>query len=145
MLAPDGQVKILDFGLAQTPRTSHLTSSGFIGTPAYMAPEQIARDEYDHRCDIWALGVLLYELLTGSAPFKAKTPPALTYAVLNKAPAPVAALRPNVPLGIEYVLNKALAKKPQNRYQRVEAMVKCQVLNRMASLGLPVSERVPVY
>ncbi|MDX1578481.1 MAG: SpoIIE family protein phosphatase [Gemmatimonadota bacterium] len=120
MLTPDGAVRVLDFGIARAPQLSSLTTSGtHVGTAAYMAPEQLAGEGYDHRADIWGLGVLLYQLLTGTLPFRGKTAPALLYAVVSSVPEPVSALRANLPLGVEYVLNKALAKKPQDRYQSV--------------------------
>jgi phosphoserine phosphatase RsbU/P len=123
MLRDDGQVMILDFGLARTADASSLTSSGmYIGTMMYMSPEQLTGEAVDQRTDIWALGVMLYELLTGVLPFKATSSASMLYAVLSGAPEPVTALRAHVPLGIEWILNKAMAKKAQDRYQRVEAM-----------------------
>ncbi len=94
MLTAKGQVKIMDFGLASLAGRSKLTKSGTtLGTPAYMAPEQLEGRDVDRRVDIWALGVVLYEMLTQRTPFDADYEQAIAYGILNEEPEPVTAIR----------------------------------------------------
>jgi len=124
MLTAKGQVKIMDFGLASLAGRSKLTKSGTtLGTPAYMAPEQLEAAEVDRRADIWALGCVLYEMLTQRTPFDADYEQAIAYGILNEAPEPVTAQRRGLPAGIDDLLLKALAKDPAARYQHADDMV----------------------
>ena len=131
MVTPKGQVKVLDFGLAKlldedAARTSgihhtELTEVGVpYGTATYAAPEQARGDRVDSRADIFSAGVLLYEMLTGSWPFRGKTAIDVRHAVLHEQPVPVAeARRSPVPPRLQEILDKALAKNPRERYQGV--------------------------
>jgi len=124
ILTKDGTVKIVDFGLAKLSGSTQLTKTGTtMGTAAYMSPEQIRGEEVDHRTDIWALGVMLYEMVTGEPPFKGENETALTYAILNDEPENIIAIRDDIPHQTDIVIGRALVKNPANRYQDVQEMV----------------------
>lgn len=118
MLDSDGQVKLMDFGLVRAGELSHLTRSGTVlGTPQYMAPEQITGGQVDRRTDLYSLGVVIYELLSGEAPFNRTTPMATAYAHVNEPPPPLGQRQSLTPKSVEAVVMKALAKDPAARYQ----------------------------
>lgn len=131
MVTPMGQVKILDFGLAklmdeEAARTSgihhtELTEVGIpYGTATYAAPEQARGDRVDARADIFSTGVLLYETLTGTWPFRGQTAVDVRHAVLHENPIPLASARPGrLPPRLQEILDKALAKDPRARYQKI--------------------------
>jgi len=124
IVTTDGLVKILDFGLAKLAGTDGLTREGtVIGTAAYMSPEQIDGDEIDHRTDIWALGVVFYQMLTAVAPFKRDTELATMHAVLTADPKPLASWVGGLPKAIEEVIKKALAKSREHRYQDMRELL----------------------
>jgi TolB-like protein/Flp pilus assembly protein TadD/predicted Ser/Thr protein kinase len=124
VVTDEGVVKILDFGLAKLAGQIRLTKvSSTLGTVAYMSPEQAGGKEIDRRTDIWSLGVILYEMLTGRLPFKGEYEQAIMYSILNEAPVPLAPVRPDMPKDFERILDRALAKAPENRYQHVNEMV----------------------
>ncbi len=121
MLTDDGTVKIVDFGLAKLRGMSRLTKTGTtMGTVAYMSPEQTMGKEVDQRTDIWSLGVILYEMLAGKAPFRGDYEQAVTYAIINEEPEPLSKSRPDIQSGLENIVSHALAKNPANRYQTME-------------------------
>jgi serine/threonine-protein kinase len=124
LLSDDGRVFLTDFGLAHVEDAAPITQSGeILGTPHYMSPEQCKGIEIDRRSDIYSLGVVLFHLLTGQVPFEADTPfPVILKHVQEPLPSP-RKLNPNVPLMVEAILRKTLAKEPAERYQAVEEFI----------------------
>ena len=121
MVTPQGQVKIMDFGLAQLAERSKLTeTSTILGTPAYMSPEQAVGEKTDRRTDLWSLGVVLYEMVTGRLPFEAERQEAVLFKISSDEPEPVTALRAGLPMELEWIIGKALAKDSNERYQHAE-------------------------
>ncbi|MCK4836195.1 MAG: protein kinase [Candidatus Aminicenantes bacterium] len=114
------EVKILDFGLAKLRGVTKLTKEGTtLGTVAYMSPEQASGDKVDHRSDIWSLGVLFYEMVTGQLPFKGDYEQAIMYSIMNEEPEPVTGLRTSVPVDLERTIIKMLVKDTDERYQGI--------------------------
>ncbi|HEX2644371.1 MAG TPA: protein kinase [Thermoanaerobaculia bacterium] len=118
MITGDGILKILDFGIATLASDAGVAAEGAaaIGTPAYMSPEQAAGGEVGPRSDLWALGVVLYEMLAGRRPFRGDQEQAVIYALLHEAPEPLARLRPDVPPELDRIVQRLLAKDPAARY-----------------------------
>ena len=122
MLLPEGGVKILDFGLAKV-RDQSVTGSGrMLGTAAYMAPEQIRGEPVDGRADLWALGVLTYEMLTGRQPFRGENEISVAHAILHTEPHPPSRLRSDIPAAVEDIALTLLSKDPGQRYADADAL-----------------------
>jgi Tol biopolymer transport system component/predicted Ser/Thr protein kinase len=120
MISSQGVVKIMDFGLARIGDGMRITKTGSaLGTPAYMSPEQARGTKTDRRTDIWSFGVVLYEMITGRLPFVGDNDAAIARAILDDTPEPPTALRTGLPLELDRILAKALAKKTSERYQNV--------------------------
>jgi serine/threonine protein kinase len=124
MLTTDGVVKILDFGIAKLSGASDLTGTEHrIGTPSYMAPEQSRKGSVDSRADLWALGVVLYEMITGQRPFRGANPIAVLQSIQYGVPEPISELRPGVPARLEKVVARLLMKNPKARYPDAESVL----------------------
>ena len=124
MITEDNQVKITDFGLAKVPESSDLTKMiRYMGTAAYMSPEQAGGEPLDHRTDIWSLGVVLYEMVTANLPFEELYEQAVLYSLVNKEPEPISKIRQETPEGLEQIVRKAMEKLPENRYQSIDEML----------------------
>jgi serine/threonine-protein kinase len=118
-----GAVKITDFGIARLRLSDVKTQTGMLlGSPRYMAPEQIAGRRVDARADLFSLGVVLYEMLTGAPPFAGEAMGAILYNVANTTPAAPSAANPEVPPMLDLVVAKALAKDPEGRYSHAREM-----------------------
>ncbi len=121
MLDDKGTVRIMDFGLSKSPLISMKTTLGtIIGTLGYVAPEQITGTMSDARTDIFAFGVVLYELCANQLPFAGENEMAVIHAIFNRTPTPISQLRPDLPKAIEQIVNKCLQHELNARYQRVE-------------------------
>jgi tetratricopeptide (TPR) repeat protein len=124
MITTDGVAKIVDFGLAKLSSMTRLTKTGAtLGTIGYMSPEQTRGETVDHRTDIWSLGVMVYEMLTGALPFKGEYENAVVYSILNTQPEPLTGVRTGVPMELERIVDKAMAKDPAERYQHVDELL----------------------
>ncbi len=144
MITPKGQAKVMDFGLAKSPGRTRLTKTHTtLGTVAYISPEQARGEEVDHRIDIWSLGVVLYEMVTGQPPFKGDYEQALVYLILNEEPPALSTLRPELPATLTRVVAKALAKDPKERYQNMAELLADLKSSRRGKATATVAEVAP--
>jgi len=124
MVTDERIVKIMDFGLAKLKGSSKLTKShSTLGTIAYMSPEQAQGEDVDQRSDIFSLGAVLYEMITGRRPFKGEHEAAMMYSLINESPEPLARYKTNAPSELQRIVDKALTKKREERYQHVDEMI----------------------
>src|SRR5215469_16106823 len=129
MITPEGRLLLADFGLVKivddgkTPQV-HITGVGApVGTPDYMSPEQVIGEEVDIRADLYSLGVVLYQMVTGTTPFRGETPMQIAAQHLQVPPPSAQIMRPDLPIGAEQVLQRALAKRPADRYESAQGLV----------------------
>jgi serine/threonine-protein kinase len=140
MLTEKGKAKITDFGLAKLSWGADLTkTSTIMGTVAYMSPEQARGEDVDHKTDIWSLGAMLYEMLTGKRPFQKTHEQAVIHSILHEEPKPLSSLQPDIPKHIEQVVYKALEKDSDLRYQNVQEFM--QNLKKILPITMPKVEK----
>src|SRR5215470_3082011 len=140
IITHDRVAKIVDFGLARFVATASATQSiSSTGTLPYMAPEQILGETIDQRSDIWSLGVILVQMIAGSHPFLRPTTAAMTFAILNQAPAGIEV----VPSTVQPILYRALSKKPENRYLNAEEMLRDLESARITIASTPKPSEEP--
>src|SRR6476661_4100768 len=145
MVTEMGIVKVMDFGIARVLGTEHYTQGGYMmGTPAYMAPEQVLGGEIDGRADLYAVGVVLYRLLSGQLPFSADTAIAMVQKQVNESPTPITQFQPDLPPWCERVLSQALAKSPADRFQTADefraalmSAVQPQTMGELPTMATP--------
>lgn len=138
---------ICDFGVARVD-TSTLTQSGTaVGTPSYMSPEQVMGKKIDKRSDIFSIGCILYEFLTGRRPFEAESITTVIYKIINEEPPAISEIKKGLPAGFEKIINKALAKNPNDRYQNCKQLVEdLRNLDRLAdkTIAVTVARELPI-
>lgn len=140
VVAKDGIVRIIDFGLAKSIDVTATLEAATRGTPLYMSPEQAAGKALDSRTDLWSLGVVLYEMLAGTPPFRGGTVLELMRAVVQDEPVPLREVRPDLPAEMESIVSRALEKDPERRYQSAAEMVD-DLSDVLAVLEAPTSAR----
>src|SRR5216684_5767994 len=123
LVTEDGHVKIADFGVAKLHLANHTVGARVLGTPAYMSPEQFYGEAVDGRSDLFSLGVVLYTVLTGYRPFQGNSALTVSFKVVNRDPIPATLLDTDLPQGLDYIIARAMAKDPAERYQSGREMV----------------------
>ncbi len=152
MVADTGNIKVMDFGIARVLGTEHFTQGGYMmGTPAYMAPEQVLGGDIDGRADLYAVGVVLYRLLSGQLPFSADTAIAMVQKQVNDSPIPIAQHQPGLPPWCARVLEQALAKAPEDRFQTADdfraalmSAVQPQALSELPTMATPTPTAIRI-
>ena len=124
MIMDDKRVKVMDFGIAKIPSLSITTTGTVLGTPYYMSPEQISGQKVDIRSDLFSVGAVLYQVLTGERPFEGESTVTLAYKIVQVEPIPPKVLNVHIPQTIETIVKKALTKDPALRYQTPSEMLK---------------------
>jgi serine/threonine-protein kinase len=118
LITEEGHPKIADFGVAKLNLANHTLAGRALGTPAYMSPEQLNGEAVDGRSDLFSLGVILYTMVTGHRPFQGNSALTVSFKVVNREPIPATVLETKLPEGLDYIIDKAMAKDPAERYQR---------------------------
>ena len=153
LITSDGRAKIADFGIARMRSSETRTQTGIImGSPKYISPEQVVGKRADHRSDIFSLGVILYQCLTGSTPFNGEGLSALMYQITNYDPPAPSTMNPQVPMMLDYIIAKVLNKAPEARYQSGsdfandlrECRVELEGGRQAAAAGLIVTKPIAV-
>ncbi len=135
MLLPDGTVKVLDFGLAKIRDISLTKSHATLGTIGYVSPEQIRGDRVDGRTDLWAIGVMLHEMLAGATPFGGEHEMSILHGVLHEEPSRISQMNPDLPPAFDEMISALLQKNPEDRYQSAKALLTdVEALTRGAAL-----------
>ncbi|MHB8524706.1 MAG: protein kinase domain-containing protein [Candidatus Acidiferrales bacterium] len=142
MIDAQGKLKIMDFGIARSMEASSRLTGAMVGTPAYMAPEQVAGKPVDYRTDIYSLGLMLYEMFTGSQTFHADTPVAVALKQMREEPVAPHDIDPTIPVFIERAILKCLEKDPARRYQSVAELE--SALRSQSGTGFPSGALAPV-
>ncbi len=125
MLLRDGKVKVTDFGIAKGPTSENLTMTDkAIGTVNYISPEQASGERVDKKSDVYSVGIMLYEMLTGKLPFTAESPVAVAMMQVNDTPVPPREINSQIPVGLEQIILKAMSKKPEERFNCAMSMEK---------------------
>ena len=144
MLTAKGQAKIMDFGLARLECAGDLTRpAAVMGTISYMSPEQALGKKVDHRTDIWSFGSLLYEMLAGQGPFQGGHEQAILQAIVHGDPQPITAIRHDVPVGLDKILERCLKKNPLDRYPDASALISDLKAINLAEIASIPSVAVP--
>jgi len=143
MIGEDDRVKVMDFGIAKLPSLSLPTVGTVLGSPHYMSPEQISGQSVDIRSDIFSVGAVFYEALTGERPFTAETTSALIYKILQVDPIPPRVLNLNVPEAVGAIIKKALAKNPADRFQTPTEMLTALRAFSQSRLAFPGGTSFP--
>jgi eukaryotic-like serine/threonine-protein kinase len=118
LVTDEGHAKIADFGIAKLNLATQTLAGRALGTPAYMSPEQLSGESVDGRSDLFSLGVVLYTILTGYRPFQGNSALTVSFKIVNRDPVPATILETQLPQGVDYIINRAMAKDPAQRYQR---------------------------
>ena len=139
LITREGIVKIVDFGLAKLVDQTRITKDKTtMGTVAYLSPEQASGGEVNHKTDIWALGVILYEMCTNKLPFDQEYDAAIIYAIIDKTPEPPAVIQPGIPKELEKIIFRCLRKKVEDRYSSVDELIK-DLIRVKNSIGIQLS------
>jgi len=143
LLTPDGTPKVTDFGIARAAELSNMTASGMVlGTPNYMSPEQAQGQRVDARSDLYSLGCVLYQMLTGVLPFESATPYEVIRQHIEAAPRPLRQLRPEIPAAVEQLVSRCLEKDPNRRYRSAAQLA--QAIEGLLSQGQGSARQQPV-